>query len=438
MKNIKTRLTYLKNKVSETLPDENDILEFQGISKNLIIESLDQTYSTLNLLNDYENKFESILLQRRLADCIDKASNYLKEKFKDQNPDDFNKFLNKIGEMHYASKETYILFTKEPIRLDLSLNKAKELLAHLTEQNAQIQPIVQNLDNAHKSASGIKESLDTKNAESEKKLNEITAAYNSSLVIKKKVDAASATVEKIEKATQESKIEITNNQTQLNDLLQKTQKSFGELEKNKTDFEKLLGSLNDSIEQNKEHQKNIQETIENANRVGMAASFKKRKDELKAPYWGWAIVTVLTISILIFSSYHVLTALSSNKFDLDFLLIRLPVFASFVWLGWFSAKQYGFISRIREDYSYKYAVSMAFEGYKNATKEINEEMLEHLLRTTLQHISVNPLNIYESTNNHGTPWNEVLANWRTKDKNKVPKHTVNAVKSTDEVSSEEE
>ena len=52
---------------------------------------------------------------------------------------------------------------------------------------------------------------------------------------------------------------------------------------------------------------------------------------------------------------------------------------------------------------------MAFEGYKNATKEINQEMLENLLSTTLLHISSNPLGIYESGNNHGTPFNELIS-----------------------------
>jgi hypothetical protein len=65
---------------------------FPGISKELITESILETYQVLDLLSQFENKFEAILLQRRLADCIDKAADYLKEKFKSQNADDFNRF----------------------------------------------------------------------------------------------------------------------------------------------------------------------------------------------------------------------------------------------------------------------------------------------------------------------------------------------------------
>ena len=70
---------------------------------------------------------------------------------------------------------------------------------------------------------------------------------------------------------------------------------------------------------------------------------------------------------------------------------------------------------------------MAFEGYKNATKEINEEMLESLLSLTLQNISSNPLTIYETGNNHGTPINEILSNWTKKGKVKIKKDSKNNV-----------
>lgn len=411
----------------DVIPDGQDILAFPGISKELIIESILETYQVLDLLSEYENKFEAILLQRRLADCIDKATDYLKEKFKHQNADDFNKFLNKIAEMHYASKETYILFTKEPIRLDASLNKAKENLAELENQNLQIQPIVENLTSSFNDSKTIIESLSKNNNESSTKLSEITSSLTTSLNLKKKVETASNSITKTEQEIQATKSEISNYQNQISDLSKKLQTSYDQLVKNNTDFEASLNSLQASITQNDIHQKNIQETIENANRLGMAASFKKRKDELSIPYWAWGIATVVTICVLIYSSYSVFTILKDRPFSYDYLLVRIPIFASFVWLGWFCAKQFGFVSRIREDYSYKYAVSMAFEGYKNATKEINEEMLENLLSLTLQNISSNPLSIFETGSNHGTPINEILSNLTKKGKVKIKKDSKNNV-----------
>ena len=226
MRSIKTRLTNLKNKVSDVIPEGEDILGFPGISKELITESILETYQVLDLLSQFENKFEAILLQRRLADCIDKAADYLKEKFKSQNADDFNRFLNKIAEMHYAARETYIIFTKEPIRLDIALAKAKESLAELENQNSQIQPIVENLTLSFKNSSIIVESLSKNNSDSTVKLAEITSSLTSTLNLKKKAETASNSISKIDQERQTTKAEIVNYQNQVSELTKKLQTSY--------------------------------------------------------------------------------------------------------------------------------------------------------------------------------------------------------------------
>jgi hypothetical protein len=43
---------------------------------------------------------------------------------------------------------------------------------------------------------------------------------------------------------------------------------------------------------------------------------------------------------------------------------------------------------------------MAFEGYKNATQEIDAEMLKQLLQLTIYSISKNPIEIYDSKSNN--------------------------------------
>ena len=56
---------------------------------------------------------------------------------------------------------------------------------------------------------------------------------------------------------------------------------------------------------------------------------------------------------------------------------------------------------------------MAFEGYKNETREINEDLLEKLLQMTIGNISINPTSIYDSKSNHGSPWHEFAAGIRS-------------------------
>jgi hypothetical protein len=180
--------------------------------------------------------------------------------------------------------------------------------------------------------------------------------------------------------------------------------------KNVVSIDQQIKDNKDIIKTNNQQQKEIQKTIEDANRHGMAGSFKKRKDELTLPLRLWTAATILSLLGLITISYFIVEPILTGSFEHQDIYVKIPIFASCVWLGWFCAKQYGFTSRIREDYSYKYAVSMAFEGYKNETREIDEDLLKSLLELTILNISKNPITIYDTKSNHGTPYNEFLEN----------------------------
>jgi chromosome segregation ATPase len=249
--------------------------------------------------------------------------------------------------MHYAARETYIIFTKEPIRLDIALAKAKESLAELENQNSQIQPIVENLTLSFKNSSIIVESLSKNNSDSTVKLAEITSSLTSTLNLKKKAETASNSISKIDQEIQTTKAEIVNYQNQVSELTKKLQTSYEQLQKNKTEFEASLNSLQASITQNDIHQKVIQETIEMQIDLGWQHLLRNEKTSYQNLYWAWGIATVVTICVLIYSSYSVFTILKDKPFSYDYLLVRIPIFASFVWLGWFCAKQFGFfVSRI--------------------------------------------------------------------------------------------
>ena len=86
--------------------------------------------------------------------------------------------------------------------------------------------------------------------------------------------------------------------------------------------------------------------------------------------------------------------------------MRLALTAPFIWLGWFSARQHGFTSRLREDYAYKEASAKSFEGYKRESKEVDEEMLKKLLEQAIDNLGDNPIRIYDGKNNHSSPAQE--------------------------------
>ena len=81
--------------------------------------------------------------------------------------------------------------------------------------------------------------------------------------------------------------------------------------------------------------------------------------------------------------------MKTDKELLAALLYRLPVVAPVVWLAWFAAKQYGYASRLSEDYAYKAASAMAFEGYKRESTDDATKL--KLLETAINNFGDNPM-----------------------------------------------
>lgn len=137
-----------------------------------------------------------------------------------------------------------------------------------------------------------------------------------------------------------------------------------------------------------------EKTLGNANRVGMAASFRQRKRELTIPLliWGTVFVaSVLGISVLA-ARYFDLNTL--NDLTWTALVFRVSILSPLIWLGWYSARQYGFTIRLKEDYAFKYASSMAYEGYKKAAGSINPELEEILMEFSMYNMAQPPTRLF--------------------------------------------
>lgn len=90
------------------------------------------------------------------------------------------------------------------------------------------------------------------------------------------------------------------------------------------------------------------------------------------------------------------------------VLGELALISPLVWLGWFAAKQYSYTSRIQEDYAFKAAAAMAYEGHKNAAREVDAELEGVLLEFSLYNLAQNPIRLYGGLEIHGSPWSEYM------------------------------
>ncbi len=403
----------LKTKITEVIPDGADLYGFDGISKSMVLETLAEIYDIVTALDPFQSKFEVILLERKSSEYYDRATKLLKENFVEKK-DEFNEFLNIISKFHFRVKETFISVAKEPIRVESQIQKAKDELLTLEEKISEIRPFYEEIENIKTKTEKFISELETKHTEALDNAGKIKEEIEEIETLKEDAETSSTQI-----ATWEQNIKLLKEDIAAKSVIYEELKT--KIEALKTDTEKnydtniAFGNLYKSqVEKNREFQLEIQKTIEDANRHGMAGSFKKRKDELRNALVMWGIATIASILILIFISTKLLMNITPQDLEIGKILSRLPIFASCVWLGWFCAKQYEFTSRIMEDYAYKYAVSMAFEGYKNATKDIDPVLQSKLLDMTITNISANPISNYDSSTNHGTPIHELAENFPKK------------------------
>lgn len=410
MRSTRSKITHLKNKISENLPDTADILGYAGISKTVILDSLSDSYDILAVLEEYNDKFETIFAKRSVAELIDSTNHYLNDIWGTDNATaKFNEFLNYIAQIRFILKDTYLSLNNNPLRLESEIIKAKEQLLELSQDLDQIKAIKSEIDTIKNDSAAFIDELEAKHTlsiENEKKINDFVDSVES---IDEELTGTNEKIKVWKSEIQTIKEDISNKQAEIIKLKTETEQVQTKNKDNQILIDKFKDILDEQLSINKTQQDYIQKTIEDVSRAGMAGSFKKRKDELKWLQFAWAFFTILSIAGLLIISYNIIKPLMiMQNIDIVQLYIKIPVFASAVWLGWFCAKQYGFTSRIMEDYSFKYAISMAFEGFKKETQLVDEELQQKLLELTILNISKNPVSNFDSKSNHGTPYNEMF------------------------------
>jgi DNA repair exonuclease SbcCD ATPase subunit len=409
MKGIRTRISNLRTNISSKLPEQEDLFGFPGINKSIIDESLEQSYQLLSLLESFDGKMEVTVLKRRLARLVEECNSLLKAINNSKNLEEhFDNLLINLFNIRTYIRLTYISLTEKPLRADTELQFAKEEHAKLVELNNETKDLQGALLESKESSAILIKSLETTVTIYEEKKNEILQSIAEIKSFEGNISDINDNVTTWRAELEKLKSDTVSNTTMVGSLLESANSVKASLESSSKELDSQRNQIKEMNEINSDQQKIIQATIEDANRFGLAGSFKKRKDELKNVQMFWRFVTILVLIALVVLSYELINKIINEPDSISLLVARIPIFASAVWLGWFSSKQHGYVSRIREDYAYKYAVSMAFEGYKNATRDIDEDLLKSLLQLTVLNISKSPGELYNSKNNHGSPLNEII------------------------------
>lgn len=408
MKSEKNRLTRIIKTVNDKFPDGTNIFGYEGITKEKVIISLNNLYLLLGLIEAFEDEIETVWLKRRLAKRFDDAVALLKEIESEKWTDLFDKFLESITKMRIESKDVYITLSDNPLRNEKVLQEIKEHAGELSEALIDIDEKLKIIKNGSEESIKLTQDLATLKTELDSTTEKGSKILNNLFEIEKTANENNETIQGItpELASTFTQVKDIHKSAIIND--EKIIKLIANLEEKISKTEQTQNVLNKQVESDGIIQEQIRQTLQDVNKHGMAGAFLKRKNELRLTVFLWGLLSVIAMGLLIFVSYKFATyIMSAGDFNLPKNLFKIPSVLAGVWLCWFCAKQFGYTIRIREDYSYKYAISMAFEGYKNETREINPELLEKLLEVTLANISTNPVILYNTKSNHGSPWHEL-------------------------------
>ncbi len=419
MNQIRGGLTRLKNRVSEKLNEEQDVLGFPGVNKTEVIGYIDRAYGLLSRLEPIRGTFAIVALKRKLIPELEACKVALDAATADDSDrNQFDQFLNGITKIHDDIYLTYVVFCSEGLKIEAEVGTLGSTLETLKKEINDLQPTVATL------AESIT-SLEERNEASEEALNAQTKNQEQSAGlltdIEKAKTSALASAEVLTKYENNAK----NEQETINSLARRASKTEQHIKKvidevsEKTKLiEETLAKAVSAAQENNKQQQAITKTLEAASKYGMAASFKERKDELKLPMLLWSTVFVLAISALVATAIkYIVPQIASGEIpEASDVLIKLTLVSPLIWLGWMAAKQYGYIARIREDYSFKFASALAFEGYKKEASNVDPALLRDLLKVATNNMALNPLRIYSHEDNDASPIHDAFGKiFRAKD-----------------------
>ena len=167
-------------------------------------------------------------------------------------------------------------------------------------------------------------------------------------------------------------------------------------------------------------------TYSAATSAGLAKAFKQRADALNGSTYFWLFCLLAALLIAGGLGWHrfpeILSA-TTGKPDWGVVFINLTLGVVTLlppaWFAWVSTKQIKQQSRLAEDYSYKAALSAAYEGYRIQAKNFDNNFSERLFSIVIDRLDELPVRLVE-TDNSGSPIHEFIkSNEFRKTKNNI-------------------
>jgi len=123
--------------------------------------------------------------------------------------------------------------------------------------------------------------------------------------------------------------------------------------------------------------KKTEDLLPGVTSASLASAFGKHKERFRRPKSWWIVVFLVCMACLVaVAAPSFFAALSDKPMSKTWgdifrsFAMRLPILIPLVWLAIYAGRNYMLSIRLEEDYAYKEAISMSFEGYKREMEKI--------------------------------------------------------------------
>lgn len=304
----------------------------------------------------------------------------------------------------------------------------------LTSTKAQTEEIVQAIAAARITAESDAKSIGEAKAAVTRDASIVTAANERVSAVLPSIEQGSKdanTITAAKTGSEANAAAIQALQTQMVEAMAKATAEGATISKAEEDSKKLVSSMTDARNNANEAnarvikyeqeiaqlttafsdmQAKLEGLLPHATSAGLASAFHNQKARFSKPQRYWLGLFVATILALLLTTAFGLPA-ANDSWDaiLRHFINRLPIVAPLVWLAIYAGHHYSMALRMEEDYAFKEAVSIAFEGYKRemsgiqATTESDVSPLITLCENVLRALAERPGRIYDGKTEMITP-----------------------------------
>lgn len=399
---LKREITELKKEITAQYP--NDVGD-NWYTKDNVIRILDDLYNLLDIFKSYSDDVDVAFMKSSARQTIKQLTEYL-------NAQKWVDFCNKLSVLRTTIYQAWLFISihKELHETQIS-ELQKEIAKLIAERNnlqselknykAQLDNFVQlntQLNNDQEKFEQLKEEYTNLKQKLEEQYQEWQENFSN---VEENSETTNQLYEQIQSLHSEAKkimSDLRLYDTKIIELFQSAERLDKKAKLTNENIDKSYDDLEKLKEVFEKQKQDIQNIVEDANRASMAGSFKTKVDELTLPLHISECVTYVSLTIvagvsawLLFKSGFV----SEKGFDLISFLVKLPIVIPLAFIAWLSNKRNAYLFRLREDYAYKYASAMAFEGYKKQVQEHNQEMMEQLLKIALDNLGEKPHRVFD-------------------------------------------